>query len=59
MLAAPEETGLRCISRKGIETKAAGGDAGFINDSILYKSRYREALGAVHPLGVFGTPGNG
>lgn len=53
------ETGLRIISRKPIETKAAGADAGFVNDSILYKSRYREKIGATHPYGVFGTSGAG
>lgn len=51
------DTGLRIVSRKPIETKAAGMDAGFINDSILYKSRYREKIAAIHPYGVFGTTG--
>jgi len=55
--AAPEDTGLRIISRKPIETKAAGQDAGFANDSILYKCRYREVIGATNPIGVFGTTG--
>lgn len=59
LLADPSETGLRIISRKPIETKAAGADAGFINDSILYKSRYREVLGAIHGYGVWGTSGAG
>lgn len=57
MTAAPAETGLRIISRKPIETKGAGPDAGFVNDSVLYKSRYREKVGAIHPYGVFGTTG--
>ncbi len=57
LLSAPSETGLRIVSRKPIETKAAGADVGFINDSILYKSRYREIIGAVHHLGAFGTSG--
>ena len=51
------DSGLRIISRKPIETKAAGPDAGFDTDSIKYKSRYREKIGAVHGYGVFGTPG--
>lgn len=55
--AAPAETGLRIISRKPIESKAAGPDVGFVTDSILYKSRYREKIGAIHPYGSFGTPG--
>lgn len=57
LTAAPEETGLRIISRKPIETKAAGADVGFVSDSILYKCRYREKIGAIHPYGVFGTAG--
>lgn len=55
--AAPEETGFRIISRSPLQTKAAGPDVGFSTDSILYKARYREALGAVHGYGSFGTPG--
>lgn len=57
LLAAPAETGLRIISRKPIETKAAGADVGFVNDSILYKSRYREIVGAPNHKGAFGTAG--
>ncbi len=57
LLSAPEDTGLQIIERKGIETKAAGPDAGFINDSIIYKSRYREVVGVTHPYGVYGTDG--
>lgn len=53
----PSDTGLRIISRKPIETKAAGPDVGFVTDSILYKSRYREKIGAIHPYASFGTPG--
>jgi hypothetical protein len=52
-----QDTGLRIISRKDIETKAAGADVGFANDSLLYKCRYREAVGATEPWGVFGTTG--
>jgi hypothetical protein len=59
LTAAPADTGLRIISRKDIETKAASSDAGFVNDSILYKCRYREKIGCIEPWGVFGTPGNG
>lgn len=57
LLAEPSSTGLRIVQRKGIETKAAGDAVGFKDDSILYKSRYREALGAVHAYGVWGTSG--
>lgn len=57
LMADPSETGLRIISRSPIETKAAGAEAGFVNDSILYKCRYREKVGAIHGYGVFGTAG--
>lgn len=57
LTASPQDTGLRIVSRKPIETKAAGSDVGFVNDSILYKCRYREIIGAIHPYGVFGTTG--
>lgn len=54
LLASKEATGLRIVSRKGIETKS---ESVFDNDSIKYKSRYREKVAAVHPYGVFGTTG--
>lgn len=57
LVAAPEDNGLRIIERKPLETKAAGGDAGFLNDSIYFKARYREAVAALHAMGFFGTAG--
>ncbi len=57
LLAEPSKTGLKIIERKGIETKAAGPDAGFINDSIIYKSRYREIVGVTHAYGIWGSSG--
>ena len=54
LLADPSETGLRIVSRKPIETKS---EEGFDNDSIRYKSRYREIVGAIHAMGVWGTQG--
>lgn len=58
LLADPKDTGIRIISRKGIETKAAASDSiGFMNDSIIYKSRYREIVGVTHAYGVWGTDG--
>jgi hypothetical protein len=57
LLADPSETGLRIISRKPIETKAGGADVGFINDSILYKTRYRESIGCTHAYGMMGSQG--
>lgn len=53
----PVMNGLRIISRKPIETKAGGADVGFVSDSILYKSRYREKVGAIHPYGAWGSDG--
>lgn len=57
VLAAPAETGLRIISRKPLETVAAGADAGYITDSILYKARYREDIGVTNPYGILGNQG--
>lgn len=57
MLGQPSDTGLRIIVRKAVETKAGGPDLGFLTDSILYKSRYREVIGAIHPFGIIATPG--
>lgn len=54
LTATPSETGLRIVSRKGIETSS---DADFDTDSIRYKSRYREKLGVTHAIGVMGTTG--
>lgn len=57
LMADKSDTGLTIIEREGIVTKAGGAAVGFINDSVLYKSRYREALGWLHAYGVIGTPG--
>lgn len=54
LLGAPEETGLRIISRKAIETKS---NEEFDNDSIKYKSRYREKIGVTHAYGIYGNQG--
>jgi len=54
LCADPSETGLRIISRKPIETKS---EESFDNDSIRYKSRYREEVGAISANGVWGTSG--
>ena len=51
------DNGLRVVTRRGLETKAAGSDVGFINDSIWFKARYREVVCAEHPMGAFGTAG--
>jgi phage major head subunit gpT-like protein len=53
----PSQTGLKIISRKGIETKAAGPDASFKNDTIMYKSRYREDIGVTNAKGILASPG--
>lgn len=57
LFALPEETGMRIVVRKPIETKAAGPDVGFNSDSIYYKSRFREVIDTTHPYGVFASPG--
>jgi len=57
ILSMPQDTGLRVISRSPVETKAGGPDVGFSTDAILYKSRYRWQVGAIHPYGAFGSPG--
>jgi phage major head subunit gpT-like protein len=54
LLSDKRDTGLRIISRKGIETKS---NEVFDNDSVRYKSRYREKVDVVHPRGVWGSTG--
>lgn len=54
LTASPEQTGLRIVSRRGIETKSK---EVFDNDAIKYKASYREALGCFHPNGVYGVQG--
>lgn len=53
----PMDHGLRIVVREPLQTKAGGPDVGFANDSILYKARFREKQGALHPYGAFGSPG--
>lgn len=58
MLSDPSQHGLRIVSRKPIETKAASPDSvGFLTDSIYYKARYREKVGAIHGYAIMGTAG--
>lgn len=57
LLADKSDTGLAIVEREGIVTKAGGPAVGFMNDSVLYKSRYREALGWLHAYGIIGTQG--
>ena len=54
LVAEPSQTGLRIVSRKPMETKS---EADFNTDSIRYKSRYRETIGAIEAVGVWGTSG--
>lgn len=56
LLADKSKTGLRIISRKGIETKS---NDVFDNDSVRYKSRYREKVDVVSARGVWGSTGAG
>lgn len=49
---------LDVIVRKAIETKAAASDSvGFLNDAVLYKTRYREKIGVMNACGIYGTTG--
>lgn len=57
LMGQPDQTGFRIFSRKPLETKASGQDVGFINDSIYYKSRYRETLGVTHSYATWGSAG--
>lgn len=56
LLADKSQTGLRVISRKGVETKS---NDVFDNDSVRYKSRYREKVDVVKAEGVWGSTGSG
>jgi hypothetical protein len=57
LLADNADVGSVIVEREGIVTKAGGPAVGFVNDSVLYKSRYRENMGWVHGYGVIATPG--
>lgn len=54
LLASPEETGFRIISRAPIETKSWVDEK---TDSIAYRSRYREKIGVTHAYGAYGVVG--
>jgi len=54
LAAAPEKTGLKLIKRSGIETSS---EECFDNDTIKYKSRYREIIGFDDSYGLWGTAG--
>jgi hypothetical protein len=54
VLSDKKDHGLRIVNRSGIQTKS---NEEFKDDSILYKARYREAIGALHGMGIVGTPG--
>lgn len=54
LLSDASETGLRIVSREGIQTKA---ESVFDNDTMKFKSRYREKIGVTHAYGVWGTSG--
>lgn len=54
LLADKSQHGLRIINRASIETKS---EVDFDTDSIKYKSRYREIIGAAYAKGAFGTAG--
>lgn len=54
LLGAPADTGLRIVSRSPIQTKS---DENFDNDTVKYKSRYREKIGVTHAYGIYGNAG--
>jgi hypothetical protein len=54
MLADKNDHQLMVIKSSGVETKSK---ENFENDSVLYKARYREIVGAADYWGVFGTTG--
>lgn len=54
LLGAPSDTGLRIVSRSPIQTKS---NENFDNDTVKYKSRYREKIGVTHGYGVYGNSG--
>lgn len=57
LAADPMDTGLRIIEREALKTSAAGPDAAFLTEAILYKATYREKVGCIHPYGLVGTSG--
>ena len=54
VLADKSETGLVIVEDYGIQTK---GWEDMDRDSVKYKSRYREVIGATHAYGIIGTTG--
>jgi len=48
---------IEVIVREALSTKASGMDAGFHNDTMFFKGKYREDLGASGPQGAYGNPG--
>lgn len=57
LMADKSDVGCVVIEREGIVTKAGGPAVGFMNDSVLYKTRYRETMGWTHGYGVIATAG--
>jgi len=57
LLADAPETGLRIIERNALSTQAAPEAVGFLSDTIVYKSSYREKIGVTHPYGIYGNQG--
>lgn len=54
LLGSAADTGLRIINRSPIQTKS---DENFDNDTVKYKSRYREKIGVTHAYGIYGNQG--
>lgn len=58
LIADPVDTKLEIVERWPIQTIAAAPNgAGYVNDNILYKTRYREVIGCLNQYGLYGTTG--
>jgi hypothetical protein len=57
LLGDKSDIGCTVIEREGIVTKAGGPAVGFMNDTVLYKTKYREVMGWTHAYGAIATPG--
>lgn len=53
------ETGLRIVEREALRFSYSNPDegAGFLSEAMICKATYREQVGCVHPIGLFGTVG--
>ena len=59
LAAAASENGLRVIEREALRFSYSNPDegSGFLTESMICKASYREQVGCVNPVGLFGTVG--